>query len=92
VRRAMPVGVDSVVDTITRAELAIDPILCDKETRRWLQGKVDDRQFDPTCHGASSDLPIDANQSRWRPRATLARRLQSDITGHAGAFTSEYLG
>ena len=41
-RRAISDGVDDVVDTIIRAELEIDPILCDKETRRWLQGKVDD--------------------------------------------------
>ena len=38
----MPDGVDAVVDTIIRAEREIGPILCDKETRRWLEGKVDE--------------------------------------------------
>ena len=89
-RRAIPDSVDALVDTIIRAEREINPILCDTETRRWpLQGRR--VLFDPRGHGASSELPpLSANQARWRRRATLARRLPSDITGHAGALSVEY--
>ena len=58
VRAAMQDGVDGVVDTIIRAELEIEPTLCDKHTRRWLSCKVDDWLFDPRGGGASSGLPF----------------------------------
>ncbi len=58
VRRAIPNGADAVADTIIRAELQIDPIMCDKETRRWLTGKVCEWLFDARGRGASSDLPL----------------------------------
>jgi len=58
VRRAIPNGVDAVADTIIRAELQIDPIMCDTETRRWLTAKVGDWLFEPRGRGASSDLPL----------------------------------
>lgn len=58
VREAIPEGVDTVVDTIIRVEMEIDPVLCDKSTRRWLEGKVDDWLFHPRGRGASSRLPL----------------------------------
>lgn len=58
VRRAISSGIDAVVDSIVRAELQIDPIMCDRETRRWLKDKVDDWLFNPRGRGASSDLPL----------------------------------
>ena len=58
VRRAIPNGINAVADTIIRTELEIELILCDKDTRRWLQGKVNDWLFDPRGRGASSGLPL----------------------------------
>lgn len=57
VRRAIPDGADAVVDTIIRAELRIEPVLCNTATRRWLVGKVNDWLFDPDGRGALSGLP-----------------------------------
>jgi len=51
-------AVDGGVDTIIRAELGIEPIMCDKDTWRWLAGKVDDWLFHPRGRGASSGLPL----------------------------------
>jgi hypothetical protein len=42
VRQAVGAGADAVVDTLIRIELQIEPVMCDKETRRWLRGKVVD--------------------------------------------------
>jgi hypothetical protein len=58
VRQAIAVGADAVVDTLIRIELQIEPVMCDKETRRWLDGKVVDWFFDPRGRGASSGLPL----------------------------------
>jgi hypothetical protein len=58
VRRTIPDGIDAVVDAIIRVEKEMDPVLCDKETRRWLQRKVDDWLFHPRGRGASSALPL----------------------------------
>ena len=58
VRLTIPDGVDRVVDSIIRAELEIEPIMCDKDTRRWLRRKVNDWLFDPHGAGASSGLPL----------------------------------
>lgn len=58
VRQAVPDGIDAVVDTIIRVELEMDPVLCDKHTRTWLRGKVDDWLFDPRGRGASWGLPL----------------------------------
>jgi hypothetical protein len=58
VRRAVSTGIESVIDGIIRTELEIDPVMCDRETRRWLAGKVDDWLFDPVGRGASSELPL----------------------------------
>jgi hypothetical protein len=58
VERAIPDGVDAVVDTIITSELEIDPVLCDKATRRWLRNKIDDWLFDPRGRGASSGLAL----------------------------------
>jgi hypothetical protein len=58
VRLAIPDGVDAVVDTLIRVELEIDPIMCEKDTRRWLRDRVADWLFDRRGRGASS--------SAWR--------------------------
>lgn len=58
VRQAIPDGINAVVDTIICIELETDPVLCDKHTRRWLRGKVDDWLFDPQGRGVSSGLPL----------------------------------
>jgi hypothetical protein len=58
VRRAIAAGADAVVDALIRLELQIEPIMCDKETRRWLHGKVVDWLFDRRGRGASSGLPL----------------------------------
>lgn len=58
VRQAIPDGIDAVVDSIIWVEKEMDPILCDKDTRRWLHGKVDDWLFHRRGRGASSGLPL----------------------------------
>lgn len=58
VRKAVPDGIDTVVDTIICVEMEMDPVLCDKSTRRWLRGKVDDWLFHRAGRGASSGLPL----------------------------------
>lgn len=58
VRKAIPDGIDMVVDTIIWVEMEMDPVLCDKSTRRWLRGKVDDWLFRRAGRGASSGLPL----------------------------------
>jgi hypothetical protein len=32
--------------------------MCEKKTRQWLMGKVDDWLFDPDGRGVSSGLPL----------------------------------
>ncbi len=58
VRRSIELGAEAVVDTLIRVELEIEPIMCDKETRRWLRGKVVDWLFAPRGRGATSGLPL----------------------------------
>ncbi len=58
VRQAVEAGADAVVDTLTRIEMEIEPVMLDRETRRWLRGKVVDWLFDPRGRGASSGLPL----------------------------------
>lgn len=58
VRLVVPAGADAVVDALIRIELEIDPIMCDKATRRWLRRKVVDWLFDPRGSGVSSGLPL----------------------------------
>jgi hypothetical protein len=58
VRQTIPDGIDAVVDTIIRVEMEMDPVLCDKHTRAWLRGKVDEWLFHPRGRGVSSGLPL----------------------------------
>ena len=58
VREAVHAGADAVVDTLIRIEMQMEPVMLDKETRRWLRGKVVDWLFDPCGRGASSGLPL----------------------------------
>jgi hypothetical protein len=45
VRTAVPRGREAIADEIIRAELQIDPALCDTGTRRWLDAQVHDWLF-----------------------------------------------
>jgi hypothetical protein len=58
VRQTIDAGIDAVVDALIRIEMRIEPVMLDKETRRWLRGKVDDWLFNPRGRGASSGLPL----------------------------------
>lgn len=58
VRQAVAGGCDAVVDTLIRIEMQTEPIRLDKETRRWLEGKVNDWLYDPHGRGAASGLPL----------------------------------
>jgi len=58
VRQALGAGADAVVDTLIRVEMHMEPVMLDKETRRWLRGKVIDWLYDPRGRGASSGLPL----------------------------------
>jgi len=58
VRVAVEAGADAVVDMLIRIEMQMEPVMLDKETRRWLRGRVVDWLFDPCGRGASSGLPL----------------------------------
>ena len=58
VRQAVDGGADAVVDALIQIEMQIEPEMLDKQTRRWLRGKVVDWLFDPRGRGATSGLPL----------------------------------
>jgi hypothetical protein len=58
VQQAVDAGADAVVDTLIRVEMQMEPTMLDRETRRWLRGKVVDWLFDPRGRGALSGLPL----------------------------------
>lgn len=58
VERAVDAGADAVVDTLIRVEMQMEPTMLDKETRRWLYGKVADWLFDPQGRGVLWGLPL----------------------------------
>lgn len=58
VREAVDAGADAVVETLIRIEMQMEPVMLDKDTRRWLHAKAVDWLFDPRGRGASSGLPL----------------------------------
>jgi hypothetical protein len=58
VEQAVDAGADAVVETLIRVEMQMEPVMLDRERRRWLRGKVVDWLFDPSGRGASSGLPL----------------------------------
>jgi hypothetical protein len=57
IRFAIPKGADPVVDPIIRVERGIHPVMVDKNTRRYLHGKVVDWLFNIEGRRAASGLP-----------------------------------
>jgi len=76
VERSLSDGIEALVDAIISSELELDPVLCDKATRRWLANKVDDWLFDPRGRGASS-----GSRSERVTTATRRRLHGSDAFG-----------